>query len=166
MKILVNDTNIFIDLHSVGLLSEISSLPYEIHTVDFVVEEVIDSSQRAVLDKLISEGKITVNSFNEEELMDIVDEHSTISGNLSITDCSVCYFARKHRVPLLTGDRRLRKYAEQQAIEVHGILFIFDEMVHYSIISSSVAADKLEELYRLNSRLPKAAIKDRLNRWR
>ncbi len=45
MKILVNDTNIFIDLHSVGLLEEMCRLPYEIHTVDLVVAEIADADQ-------------------------------------------------------------------------------------------------------------------------
>ena len=57
MKILVNDTNIFIDLHSVGLLEEMCRLPYEIHTVDFVVAEIADADQRRILMDLLHEGK-------------------------------------------------------------------------------------------------------------
>ena len=67
---------------------------------------------------------------------------------------------------MLTGDRRLRKYAEQQEIEVHGVLFVFDSMVNNSVIPALIAAEKLEELNRLNSRLPKAEIRERLRKWR
>ena len=67
---------------------------------------------------------------------------------------------------MLTGDRRLRRYAEEQSIEVHGILFIFDELVKHDIISTSMAADRLEELFAINARLPKAEIRERINRWR
>ena len=67
---------------------------------------------------------------------------------------------------MLTGDRRLRRYAEQLSIEVHGILFLFDEMVANSVISSIDAAKKLEDLIALNSRLPKAVIIERINKWR
>lgn len=166
MKILVNDTNIFIDLHSVGLLEEMCRLPYEIHTVDFVVAEIADADQRRFFDELVAQGGIFVDGFTADELIEIVEEHSAVSGNLSIPDCSVCYFARKHNVPMLTGDRRLRRYAEEQSIEVHGILFIFDELVRHDIISTSMAADRLEELFAINARLPKAEIRDRINRWR
>lgn len=166
MKILVNDTNIFIDLHSVGLLEEMCRLPYEIHTVDFVVAEIADADQRRIFDELVARGEISVDRFTADEVIEIVEEHSSVSGNLSIPDCSVCYFARKHNVPMLTGDRRLRRYAEEQSIEEHGILFIFDELVRHDIISTSMAADRLEELFAINARLPKAEIRDRINRWR
>ena len=166
MKILVNDTNIFIDLHSVGLLKEMCRLPYEIHTVDFVVAEIADADQRRIFDELVARGEISVDGFTADEVIEIVEEHSSVSGNLSIPDCSVCYFARKHNVPMLTGDRRLRRYAEEQSIEVHGILFIFDELVKHDIISTSMAADRLEELFAINARLPKAEIRERINRWK
>lgn len=166
MKILVNDTNIFIDLHSVGLLEEMCRLPYEIHTVDFVVAEIADADQRRIFDELVAQGGIFIDGFTADEVIEIVEEHSSVSGNLSIPDCSVCYFARKHNVPMLTGDRRLRRYAEEQSIEVHGILFIFDELVRHDIISTSMAADRLEELFAINARLPKAEIRERINRWR
>lgn len=166
MKILVNDTNIFIDLHSVGLLEEMCRLPYEIHTVDFVVAEIADADQRRIFDELVAQGGIFIDGFTADEVIEIVEEHSSVSGNLSIPDCSVCYFARKHNVPMLTGYRRLRRYAEEQSIEVHGILFIFDELVKHDIISTSMAADRLEELFAINARLPKAEIRERINRWR
>lgn len=166
MKILVNDTNIFIDLHSVGLLEELCRLPYEIHTVDFVAAEIEDADQRKIFDELVGRGGIFVDGFTADEVIEIVEEHSAVSGNLSIPDCSVCYFARKHKVPMLTGDRRLRRYAEQQSIEVHGILFIFDEFVKHGIITTTIAADRLEELFTLNARLPKSEIRNRLKRWR
>lgn len=166
MKILVNDTNIFIGLHSVGLLEEMCRLPYEIHTVDLVVAEIADADQRRIFDELVARGEISVDGFTADEVIEIVEEHSSVSGNLSIPDCSVCYFARKHNEPMLTGDRRLRRYAEEQSIEVHGILFIFDELVKHDIISTSMAADRLEELFAINARLPKAEIRERINRWR
>lgn len=166
MKILVNDTNIFIDLHSVGLLEEMCRLPYEIHTVDFVVAEIADADQRRIFDELVAQRGIFIDGFTADEVIEIVEEHSSVSGNLSIPDCSVCYFARKHNVPMLTGDRRLRRYAEEQSIEVHGILFIFDELVRHDIISTSMAADRLEELFAINARLPKTEIRNRINRWK
>lgn len=166
MKIIVNDTNIFIDMHCIGLLQLMCSLPYEIHTVDFVVAEIINPEQKEVFNKMVASGKIILDSFTSKEVSEIVEEYSAVSGNLSIPDCSVCYYARKNNVPMLTGDRRLRRYAEQQSIGVHGILFLFDEMVANSVISSIDAATKLEELMALNSRLPQAAIRERIDKWR
>lgn len=165
MEIIVNDTNIFIDLHSIGLLRQLCELPYEIRTVDFVMAEIVDARQHEEMTRLVTEGKIIVESFTPEELVEIVDEHSAVSGNLSIPDCSVCYYARKHDVTLLTGDRQLRRYAEAQRLTVRGILFIFDELVAHSVLAPKMAAEKLNELYSINIRLPKSEIQRRIEQW-
>lgn len=165
MDIIVNDTNIFIDLHSIGLLEALCKLPYELRTVDFVIAEITDPDQSEAISELVIEEKIRIESFNSEELAEIVSEYSSVPGNLSITDCSVCYYARKHCATLLTGDRQLRKYAEATNVAVRGILFIFDELVANNVISPRKAAMKLRKLIGINVRLPKAEIEKRITLW-
>ena len=165
MEIIVNDTNIFIDLQSIGLLRALCDLPYDVGTVDFVVNEIKDLTQAESLATLVREGKIKVESFNIEELAEIIEEHSTVSGNLSVPDCSVCYYARKHSATLLTGDRQLRRYAESNNVTVRGVLFIFDELVAQNIIEAGIAAQKLKELTNINVRLPKSEIEKRIKKW-
>lgn len=53
MDIVVNDTNIFIDLYSVGLIDAFFNLPFEVHTVDFVVNEIEDEQQSLLVNQLI-----------------------------------------------------------------------------------------------------------------
>ena len=43
-KIVVSDTNIFIDLISVSLLDGFFSLPWEIHNTDMIMKELKDSN--------------------------------------------------------------------------------------------------------------------------
>ncbi|MDE6637417.1 MAG: hypothetical protein K2K32_04170, partial [Muribaculaceae bacterium] len=91
MKIIVNDTNILIDLHSIGLLEVLCELPYDVRTVDFVIAEITDPEQSEALSALATENKIRIESFDAEELGEIITEHSSVPGNISIPDCSVCY---------------------------------------------------------------------------
>ncbi|MDE6444282.1 MAG: type II toxin-antitoxin system VapC family toxin [Muribaculaceae bacterium] len=165
MEIIVNDTNIFIDLHSIGLLEALCELPYDVRTVDFVIAEITDPEQSEALSALATERKIRIESFDAEELGEIITEHSSVPGNISIPDCSVCYYARKHTATLLTGDRQLRRYAEASKVSVRGVLFLFDELVANNIIPSHQAAAKLLELVAINVRLPKAEIEKRINNW-
>ena len=165
MEIIVNDTDIFIDLHSIGLLECFCELPYEIRTVDFVMAEISNPQQYAEIERLANEGKILVASFTPEELSEIVEEYSNVPGNLSLPDCSVCYYARKYDITLLTGDRQLRRYAEAGNLTVKGTLFVFDELIAHSVITPHVAALKLKELYSINIRLPKSEIQSRINSW-
>ena len=165
MDIIVNDTNIFIDLQSIGLLGELCQLPYEIHTVDFVIAEIKEQKQANAIKSYIDRGLIHVHSFSNTEVGEIANEHSTVSGNLSFTDISVCYYARKGLYKLITGDRRLRNYAKDKDIEVHGILFLFDQMIENDIITPEIGAIKLNNLVSINIRLPKSEVELRIKEW-
>lgn len=73
MDIVVNDTNIFLDLISIGLLDASFELPIKFHTVDYVIEEIINEEQNAEVAALIKEGKLYVKEFDENEFSEIID---------------------------------------------------------------------------------------------
>lgn len=60
MDIVVNDTNIFLDLMSVGLLDISFKLPLKFHTVDYVVAEITDMEQKTQIMKLVETGKLRI----------------------------------------------------------------------------------------------------------
>lgn len=166
MDIIVNDTNIFIDLHSVGLLEKACLLPFEIHTIDFVIGEITDHDQQEAINRLIEDKKIIVGSFSDNEVMRIVAEHSLVARKLSLTDVAVCHYAACGPFTVITGDKNMRHYAESRQLEVRGVLYLFDQMVDNGIIEPKIGAAKLIELRAINSRLPKSAIEARIEHWR
>lgn len=165
MDVIVNDTNIFIDLHSVGLLGAMCKLPYEIHTLDIVVAELTDPAQRTEVENYIGRNEIKVHTLTSSDIVTVAVEHSSAPGNLSFQDIAVCHYARTGAYKLLTGDRQLRNYAEKQRVEVHGIIFLIDEMVAENIIAPQMGAAKLKELQAVNVRLPKSEIAVRIEKW-
>ena len=60
MEIVVNDTNILIDLAKVDLLKFCPLMSLEFHTLDVIVEEVEDDEQRRAVDELIAGGTLRV----------------------------------------------------------------------------------------------------------
>jgi predicted nucleic acid-binding protein len=72
---------------------------------------------------------------------------------------------RKNKYRLLTGDKALRNAAIIDGVTVSGILFIIDELVRNRILSKSLAVDKLLQLIKVNTRLPKKEILERIARW-
>lgn len=54
MDIVVSDTNIFIDLYLIGLLNEFFALPFHIHTVDFVINEITEEKQKRTITKFLT----------------------------------------------------------------------------------------------------------------
>lgn len=132
--IVVSDTNIFIDLVKLNLLGDFFALPWDIHTTDFVINELTDYEQRIAVTAFIKRKKLTVGKLNADEIGDIVRRSNETGGKISITDFSVCLYSKKNNFILLTGDGNLRKVASNDNIEVHGILYLFDELVSYSIL--------------------------------
>lgn len=166
MDIVVSDTNIFIDLASVGLMESSCELPIRMHTTDQVINEMTDNTQKALIGKLVDEGKITVKHFDETEFFNIIEMFLSRRNNVSVTDCSVWYYAKKNRYRLLTGDNKLRNSEISDGVQVSGILYLTDMLVEQKIVNERDMADKLEELLTLNSRLPKRIIDERIAKYR
>ena len=165
MEIVINDTNIFIDLYSIDLIDDFFKLPISVHTVDFVINELTESKQLKEISKFIANGKLNVRSFSSKELTKILMLKNEAGGNVSFTDCSVWYYAKAYNYTLLTGDRQLREKASKSNVTVKGILYIFDILVDSCIITPQQAIIKLNELTELNQRLPKSLIKERIENW-
>lgn len=85
---------------------------------------------------------------------------------LSIADCSCLYLAQRLNATLLTGDAALRRIATQNNVGVHGILWVFDEMLAADLLTKHQAYEKLRELMAINPRLPKGECNKRLKSWR
>ena len=156
-KIVVNDTNVFIDLFSVGLLEEFFSLPWEVHTTDLVMLELTKEGQGDTVGKYRQDGRLHVPTLEGKDMIAIGQLKALHEGktNVSIADCSVWYYAKQNKYVLLTGDRKLRKASVLDGVEVHGIIYVFDNLVDTDVITTEVAAIKLRQLASINPRLPK-----------
>lgn len=164
-NIAVSDTNIFIDLYNIGLLDEFFSLSQEIHTTDFVINELTVKEQKDKVLSFVKSKLLTIKKHSSKELAEIIYFNSTCDNNVSITDCSVWLYAQKNKYLLITGDNKLRKSAISSGASVSGILYIFDQLVEQQIITPVIASNKLAELKSLNNRLPSREIEARLNLW-
>lgn len=98
-RILVSDTNIWVDFHRAGLLNVLFSLPYEFCTTDFVKAELIAPEVR----RLISLG-LKVHDFNGEEIIRLGVLMQTLNYS-SLADVSCFFLADKLQCLLLTGER-------------------------------------------------------------
>lgn len=165
MDIIVNDTNIFIDLFTSGLLDEFHCLPIEVHTVDFVINELTDDEQRNAVEFFVNSNHLKVHNLSGEEILDVANFQASLTGNLSFTDCAVCHYAKKNDYTLLTGDAQLRKQAIKSNVKVKGIIYVFDILVEHQVITPQLAAERISLLYKINQRLPKKEIEERIVRW-
>lgn len=167
MDIVINDTNIFLDLYDVDLLDTFFQLPVQVHTVDFVVDEIKRPAQQSVIQDLINRGVLVVKDYSSASLVNLYQFNIDCGGNLTLTDSTVIYYALSIAgCRILTGDRQLRNRAEERGITVSGILYVFDQLVEHGLIPPSEAAKKLEYLFRINPRLPKREMEIRIEKWK
>lgn len=168
MEIVVNDTNILIDLYEGGLLKYCDAVNLEFHTLDLIVEEVEEVNQRAAVDELVERGVLKVKSLTGNQMVTVmqkIDEYAC-KCNLSSQDISVMIYAKENGYRLLTGDKTLRREAMHENVTVSGILFLTDKMVEENVVSGSEMADALERMIETNKRLPVKQILEKIDELR
>lgn len=163
MEIVINDTNILIDLYNAGLLQYCKLLNLDFRTLDLVINEITDERQMEAVERIISDGTLKVCSLDGNQMVGVLKKMNTYKGkcNLSMVDFSVMLYAIENNCRLLTGDSKLRKTAENENITVSGILYIIDLLMDK--IDNELLLDSIELLRQSNERLPKNLIQERID---
>lgn len=168
IKIAVTDANIFIDLHELELTHAFFLIGFEVHTTIAVLNELY-AEQQQLLQTYVGAGKLMVHNLLEDDFLAI--QAASYPKSLSPSDQSVLHIANKLNACVLSSDKALRNCAKNQAIEYHGMLWIFDRLVETMVLTKMSAAQKLQELLRINftfSNNPQlvAEVQKRLVQWK
>jgi hypothetical protein len=99
MKLLINDANILIDIVKLDIIEAFLSLDFDLHTTDFVFEELEEYQQAS----LKSERFGIIKTENQEDFVDIINLLNSNKG-LSFEDCSVWHYTKNMNGTLITGD--------------------------------------------------------------
>lgn len=129
-----SDTNIWIDF-------------FEIHHLEhpFLLEHKYYLSSAAYHDELIKSEELRTTlvqlglnraSITEDEFL-MAKGFMTAYRRLSLYDCIALAIAKARSWTLLSGDKPLRKAAECEGVECHGIIWIYDELLHQAKISKT-----------------------------
>ena len=152
-RIAINDANLFIDLFEIDLIDSFFLLNLEFHTTSLILSE-LDPNQQGYIQKFVEIGKLKIREISIAEIETFKDL-PVQTQKLSINDLSLYFYALELKeCMLLTGDNRLRKEAEKIGFEVHGVLWMFEEIVSHNILEKQIAVQKLEELMKVNLWLP------------
>ncbi len=163
MIAVVNDADIIIDLLKIDLFKPYLNLQQDKFVTDLVLNEIQEGNVDQVY-KAIDEGKLKLKEFDYEAISKI-QALKIKHPPLSLQDCSCLFTAEIMSAYLLTGEKKLTSISKQYKIEVHGILWIFDQMISASVINRQIAWKKLSLLMGLNDRLPEIECKKRLELW-
>jgi predicted nucleic acid-binding protein len=135
--VIINDASCLIDLRKGRLLHVLCNLPHQLVVPLPIREsELLDFTPQdwAVLDG----GGMATYDLPPDQVGEAfaVKRHH---GRLSANDC-FCLVATRHHenAVLLTGDRLLRKVATNDEIEVHGILWITEQLFQLGLCDPSL----------------------------
>lgn len=168
MKFIVEDTNIIIDLFKTGLFSFCKYLELEFHTTRYVVAEILESSQSAVLIGMINNGQLLIDNFVGEEYEQLIKYIDECNGenNLSEADCSVLLLAKRLECRLLTSDQKLKRKAEEHGIKVNGLLWLTDLLVEEHVVTEEMMIYHLKRYLETNPRAPENEVVKRIDYYK
>lgn len=164
MEIVINDTNILIDLFNAGLLDYCRRLNIEFRTLDVVMEEITVEEQKEAINRLVDDGTLTVCTLTGEQVATVFEKVALYADecNLSPEDISVMVYAIDNNCRLLTGDKTLKDKATLENVTVSGILYLTDMLSSDGIIPPVEMIHALKQLLMSNGRLPKKLIRERI----
>ncbi|MFZ5619317.1 MAG: hypothetical protein ACOZAA_18550 [Pseudomonadota bacterium] len=161
MPVLVSDTSVLIDLERGRLLEEMFRLPF-----DFAVPDLLYGRELKgpLGDQLVALG-LRVEVLTPEEL-----SRATIvrrqNASLSTPDTFAFAIAESRKWPLLTGDGGLRELALAERIEMHGVLWLFDQLADGNHVALGRLHDGLSAIFaHPRCRLPVQEVRRRLTRF-
>ena len=167
MRIIVEDTNIIIDLFNVGLLQFCKKMDIVFHTTEFVIKEIKRPEQRSTLKGLISNEELKMVVFNIEEMLQLanLEEECRSTNNLSTADCSVVLLAERLGCRLLTADQKLVHFAQSRGLETSGFLWLTDKMVEKGIVCPKDMIEYLNRYLETNKRAPEKEVNERIAQY-
>lgn len=154
-KIIITDTNIITDLNNANILEEFINMD-NVYISDMIKNDEINSKTGNV--KLINKFKVI--SATPTQLIE-VSNLTYKEKKLSTYDLLNYVIARDHNCILATGDNRLKKYSENNGVEVFRTLKIIKLMKENNIISYKKAIDACKLLKQCSTtRIPEIYIND------
>jgi predicted nucleic acid-binding protein len=163
MRIAVKDASILIDLAEAELLGLWFQLGIETHATDFVLNEVSQEEQWKAVAPFVDAKLIRKHATAPAEMAETA-LFATENG-ISVPDASGVLLAKRLGAMLLTGDRRMRRTATARSIEVHGVLWIMDQLVDARILPKPEALVRLRKVLQAGSHLPHAECDARIKAW-
>lgn len=148
MLLLISDASVLIDIENSELTSAMFSLPYQFAVPDILfVEELSERLGRLLAFGLQSK---TMSGELIEEAFGLRQQYS----KPSVNDLLALTLAKHEGCQLLTGDRALREVAQIYNVEVHGTIWLVQQMIQYEKISVDVARVAFQRIRDSGSRLP------------
>ena len=128
-----SDTNIWIDFFEIKHVDHPFLLEHEFYLSAAAYEDELLKSEE--LRKALLAFGLRLADITDEEFS-MAESYRRTYRKLSLYDAFALAIAKARSWTLLTGDQPLRTAAEHEGIECHGVIWVYDELLHHGKISS------------------------------
>jgi predicted nucleic acid-binding protein len=148
MQVLISDASVLIDIEQSGLTSAMFTLPYQFAVPDILfVEELAERHAR------LSQFGLVIKPMNSELITEAYLLHQKYP-KPSVNDLLALVLAKHENSQLLTGDKDLREVAKKFDVEVHGTIWLVQQLIQYGKITAEDANSAFQHMKDSGSRLP------------
>ena len=165
MRVLVSDASVLIELSKWSLLEAIFALPCEFAVPDILYEDELLDLHGLTREDLVNLG-LRVEHLDSDGVSRAVG-YQARRPQLTLHDCFAIALSALNNWPLLSSDKRMRKTAEEESIEVLGVFWVIDQLEAKGIVPTEALAEALAGMLEdPRTHLPASEIRKRLNRMR
>jgi predicted nucleic acid-binding protein len=161
MRILVSDTSVLIDLERAQLLEATFALSWEFAVPDLLYKRELRSHNGPELMRL----GLRVESLDGDGVQTALEYQARVPA-LSLADSFALALAKVNNWTLLAGDGELRKLAASEAVDYHGVLWMFDQLLTQQAVAAEMLHRSLTTVAsHPRCRLPVREVRERLEHY-
>lgn len=161
MRILVSDTSVLIDLERGQLLEATFGLAWEFAVPDLLYKRELRSHNGPELVRL----GLRVESLDGGGVQTALGYQTRVPA-LSLADSFALALAEINNWTLLAGDGELRKLAAIEAVDYHGVLWVFDQLLAQQAVAAEMLHRSLATIANHpRCRLPVREVRERLEHY-
>ncbi len=161
-RLVISDANIIIDMNTGGLLRLMFRFDATFAVPDVLFEEELRTNHPELLRlglKLLEMREDTVGYAAR-----LVEKYRSLGAGTN--DLLALALAQQEKCPLLTGDGRLRTAGQTEGIEVHGTLWLIEQLVKARTITIRQAEAGYAKMREAGRRLPWGDVDQQLRELR
>ena len=158
MTLLISDANILIDLQDGGLIAQLFQIQRRIGTPDLLFESELRHQHEDLLQ--LGLELVPLNAGSVQQIVELAVQYRKPSR----MDLAALVAAKQEKCDLLTGDRSLRLAAVAEGVQVHGTLWVTEQMVNLSVVDTEELRTAYAFMRSAGRRLPWGDIERQLSR--
>jgi hypothetical protein len=163
MKPAVIDVNIFFDLIKLQMLPWLFKIGFRVYTTQEMID-LLNENQSEFLKEFIESGQLIIYRLSEAELEEVIN--LTALRAFELADKSVAWLSIHLKGIVISGNLILGRFCQSRQVQVESMIWFFDLLIEKQFIIHAFAAQKMGQLLKINSKIPRDECEKKIREWK